>query len=34
MYVLHEVKNERALVKRTSRIMQYGRDVAIQTGKM
>ena len=26
MYVPHEVKNQRALVKRTSRLMKYGQD--------
>ena len=34
MYVPHEVKNQRALVKKTSRIMKYGQDVAIQKGHM
>ena len=34
IYVPHEVKNQRGLVlvKRTSRIMKYGQDVAIQKG--
>ena len=34
MYVPHEVKNQRTLAKRTSRIMKYGQDVAIQKGQM
>ena len=34
MYVPHEVKNQRALVKRTSQIMKYGQDVAIKMGQM
>ena len=34
MYVPHEVKIQRALVKRTSRIMKYGQDVTIQKGQM
>ena len=33
MYVPHEV-NQRALAKRTSPIMKYGQDVAIQRGQM
>ena len=32
IYVPHEVKNLRALAKRTSRIIKYGQDVAIQKG--
>ena len=32
MYVPHEAKNQRPLVKRTSRIMKYGQDVAILKG--
>ena len=32
LYVPHEVKNLSALTKRTSRIMKYGQDVAIQKG--
>ena len=34
IYVPHEVKNLRALAKRTSRIMKYGQDVAIQKGQI
>ena len=34
MHVPHEVKNQRALVKRTFQIMKYGQDVAIQKGQM
>ena len=34
IYVPREVKNLRALAKRTSRIMKYGQDVAIQKGQM
>ena len=34
IYLHHEVKNQRALAKRTSRIMKYGQDVAIQKGQM
>ena len=34
MYVPHEVKNQRALAKRTSQIMKYGQDVIVQSGKM
>ena len=34
MFVPREVKNQRALVKRTSRIKKYGQDVAIQKGQM
>ena len=30
MYVPHEVKNQRALAKRTSQIMKNGQDVNIQ----
>ena len=34
MYVPHEVKNQRTLAKRTSRIMKYGQDVEIRQGQM
>ena len=34
VYVPHEVKTQRALVKRSSQIMKYGQDVAIQKGQM
>ena len=34
MNVPHEVKNQRALSKRTSQIMKYGQDVAIQERQM
>ena len=32
--VPHEVKNQRAIAKRTSKIMKYGQDVIIQNGQM
>ena len=32
MSVLHEVKNQHVLVKRTSKIMNNGQDVIIQMG--
>ena len=34
MYDPQEVTNQRALAKRTSRIMKHGQDVAIQKGQM
>ena len=34
MYVPHEVKYQRVLAKRTSLLMKYGQDVAIQKGQM
>ena len=32
--VPHEVKNERAIAKRTSQIMKHGQNVIIQIGQM
>ena len=34
MCVPYEVKYQRASAKKTSRIMKYGQDVAIQKGQM
>ena len=34
IYVPHEIQNQRPLAKRTSEIMKYGQDVAIQKGHM
>ena len=32
--VPHEVKNQRAIAKRTSQIMKYGQNVIIQNGQI